>query len=67
MFFFYSSTVLLFSDFVVFIILSVIVRIRINDKIISDDKKIIKIIDFDKKEVVKISFGKKKHFLFKII
>ena len=41
--------------------------IRINDKIISDDKKIIKIIDFDKKEVVKISFGKKKHFLFKII
>jgi tyrosyl-tRNA synthetase len=41
--------------------------IRINDKIISDDKKIIKIIDFDEKEVVKISFGKKKHFLFKII
>ncbi len=41
--------------------------IRINDVIITDDKKIIGLLDFDKKPYLKLSFGKKKHFLVKII
>jgi tyrosyl-tRNA synthetase len=40
--------------------------LKINDKIIEDDKKIIKIEDFDK-NILKLSYGKKKHFIIKII
>ena len=40
--------------------------IKIDNKTLSDDKKIIQLNDFNNK-ILKISFGKKKHFLFKII
>ena len=40
--------------------------LKINDKIIEDDKKIIKIKDFNK-NILKLSYGKKKHFIIKII
>ena len=40
--------------------------LRINDTILNDDKKILKLEDF-KKNILKISFGKKKHYLIKII
>ena len=40
--------------------------LRINDIILNDDKKILKLEDF-KKNILKISFGKKKHYLIKII
>ena len=40
--------------------------LKINDKIIEDDKKIIKIEDFNK-NILKLSYGKKKHFIIKII
>ncbi len=39
---------------------------KINDEIIENEKKIIKIEDFNK-NVLKLSYGKKKHFLIKII
>ena len=40
--------------------------IKINDKIIDDEKKIIKELDFIEK-TFKLSYGKKKHYLVKII
>ncbi len=41
--------------------------IKINNKIITDENKIIEYKDFQKKDVLKISYGKKKHYLVKII
>jgi len=40
--------------------------IRINNKILNDEKKTVNQNDFNNK-ILKISFGKKKHYLFKII
>ena len=40
--------------------------VRINNKIVSDTKKIIKLSDF-KGKILKISHGKKKHYLVKLI
>ena len=40
--------------------------IKIDNKLLSDDSKILTIEDFNNK-LLKISFGKKKHFLVKII
>ena len=40
--------------------------IKINDSILTDEKKIININDFIKKDYIKISHGKKKHFKIKI-
>ena len=39
---------------------------RLNDKVIEDEKKILKLKDF-KDNTLKLSYGKKKHFLVKII
>ena len=39
--------------------------VKINDKLVGDENKILELSDF-KKENMKVSFGKKKHFLFKI-
>ena len=39
--------------------------IKINDKLVGDENKILEFSDF-KEENMKISFWKKKHFLFKI-
>ena len=39
---------------------------KINDNIIEDEKKIIKLTDF-KEKILKLSYGKKKHYLIKII
>ena len=41
--------------------------IKINDKILIDENKIIKIDDFNNDEIMKISYGKKKHYVVKII
>ena len=41
--------------------------LKINGKIITEDKKILNLDDFDNEKFVKISFGKKKHYLLKII
>ena len=41
--------------------------IKIDDKIISNDKKIINLEDFKENNFIKISFGKKRHYLLKII
>ena len=40
--------------------------LKINDNLIKDEKKIIKISDF-KNKIMKISYGKKRHYLVKII
>ena len=40
--------------------------IKINDKVIDDEKKMLVLKDF-KKNIFKLSYGKKKHFLIKII
>ena len=40
--------------------------IKINDKILSDEKKILFINDFQDNDYIKISFGKKRHYLLKI-
>ena len=40
--------------------------LKIDNIILSDDTKIIKLSDF-KKNILKVSFGKKKHYLIKII
>ena len=40
--------------------------LKINDTLISDNKKIIRLEDF-KNKVLKISFGKKRHYQVKII
>ena len=39
---------------------------RINDELLDDDKKVLKLEDF-KKNILKLSYGKKKHYLIKII
>ena len=41
--------------------------LKLNNKILSDENKLIYLNDFDNSENIKISFGKKKHFLLKII
>jgi tyrosyl-tRNA synthetase len=41
--------------------------LKINNKVLSDESKIIQTIDFEKNKILKISFGKKKHYLIKII
>ncbi len=41
--------------------------LKIDNKILSDEKKILKPDDFKIKKVLKISFGKKKHYIIKII
>ena len=40
--------------------------LRINDKIIDNDKKVLQQIDF-KEKIAKVSYGKKKHYIVKII
>ena len=40
--------------------------IKINDKILNDEKKILFINDFQDNDYIKISFGKKRHYLLKI-
>ena len=41
--------------------------LKINNEILIDENKIIRLDDFKNKKVLKISFGKKKHYLVKII
>ena len=41
--------------------------IKIDDGILTDEKKVINLDDFKNKKFIKISFGKKKHYLLKII
>ena len=41
--------------------------LKINNKILTDENKIIQLDDFNNEKVLKISFGKKKHYLVKII
>ena len=41
--------------------------IKINNKILTEENKIIQINDFNNEKVLKISFGKKKHYLLRII
>ena len=41
--------------------------LKINNKVLSEENKIIKLDDFNNEKVLKISFGKKKHYLVKII
>ena len=41
--------------------------LKINNTILTDENKIIKINDFKNGKILKISFGKKKHYIFKTI
>jgi len=41
--------------------------LKINNKILTDENKIIQLDDFNNEKVLKISFGKKKHYIVKII
>ena len=41
--------------------------LKINNKVLTEENKIIKLNDFNNEKVLKISFGKKKHYLLKII
>ena len=41
--------------------------IKIDNTIVTDDSKILKLTDFKNNKFIKISFGKKKHYLIKII
>jgi len=41
--------------------------LKIDNKVLTDDSKIIQLDDFKNEKVLKISFGKKKHYLIKII
>ena len=41
--------------------------LKINNKVLTEENKIIKLNDFNNEKVLKISFGKKKHYLVKII
>ena len=41
--------------------------IKLNNKILDDENRIIGLNDFTKEKILKISFGKKKHYLIKII
>ena len=40
--------------------------LRVNDKIVDNDKKVLQQIDF-KEKIAKVSYGKKKHYIVKII
>ena len=40
--------------------------IKINDKLVINEKKIVALNDFDKNDCVKISHGKKKHFIVRL-
>ena len=40
--------------------------LKINDSLMNDDKKILRLNDF-KENVLKVSYGKKKHYIIKII
>ena len=40
--------------------------LKINDSLMNDDKKILRLNDF-KEKVLKVSYGKKKHYIIKII
>ena len=41
--------------------------LKVNNKLLLDEKKILKLIDFEGNTTLKISFGKKKHYVVKII
>jgi len=41
--------------------------LKVNNKILTDENKIIQLNDFENNKILKISFGKKKHYLVKII
>ena len=41
--------------------------LKIDNKTLTDENKIIQLNDFEKNKVLKISFGKKRHYLIKII
>ena len=41
--------------------------LKIDNKILTDENKIIQLNDFNNEQILKISFGKKKHYLIKII
>ena len=41
--------------------------IKLDNKTVVDENKIVKSIDFGNNKVLKVSFGKKKHYLIKII
>ena len=41
--------------------------LKIDNKILTDENKIIQLNDFENNKTLKISFGKKKHYLIKII
>ena len=40
--------------------------LKLNDKVIDDEKKILQLKDFEK-NTLKLSYGKKKHYIIKII
>jgi tyrosyl-tRNA synthetase len=41
--------------------------LKIDNKILTEENKIVQLNDFGNEKVLKISFGKKKHYLIKII
>ena len=41
--------------------------LKINNKILTDENKLIQLDDFNNEKILKISFGKKKHYIVKII
>jgi len=41
--------------------------LKINNKILTDENKVIQLDDFNNEKILKISFGKKKHYIVKII
>ena len=41
--------------------------LKLNNEIITDENKTIKLLDFENSKIMKISYGKKKHYLIKII
>ena len=43
------------------------IQLKIDNKILTDENKIIQLNDFENNKTLKISFGKKKHYLLKII
>ena len=40
--------------------------LKINNLVVTDEKKILQVIDF-KDKILKVSYGKKKHYLIKIV
>ena len=41
--------------------------LKIDNKVLTDENKIIQLNDFGDNKILKVSFGKKKHYLIKII